>query len=220
MSPSDRIVIEVFGEGKTDVGEDESRPHRPEIGVVPILLHTLCGSPSRMFVKRYGRRFMQSKGSLKQKVRFAKRQAKYNAGTVAAVFAVDSDGDLRKTATDLTKGRAMESGDFPMAIGIAHPCIESWLLADAEAIKRGLDLPGDPEVPEEPEKLPAPRRDRSTNPKTVLKQAAGSRKELSTVEKDKIAAAMRDMARVEQRCPLGFGPFADEVRQYIGPLFG
>ncbi len=39
-----------------------------------------------------------------------------------------------------------------MAIGVAHPCIESWLLADAAAIRRALALPATPKLPAEPEK--------------------------------------------------------------------
>ena len=107
-----------------------------------------------------------------------------------------------------------------MAIGMAHPCIETWLLADAPAIRRALELPETPVVPEKPEELPAPAKDRNRNPKTVLRDIAGCKQgELGSKEKDKIATAMNDMALVRNRCPLGFAPFADEVEQHIRPLF-
>ncbi|NQT12179.1 MAG: hypothetical protein HQ582_05500 [Planctomycetes bacterium] len=219
MSPENSVVIEIFGEGKTDVGHDPS-PQPPTRGVVPILVHTLCGKPSQMRVKRYGMPFMQQqRGSLPQKVKFAKRQAQYNR-SAGAVFVMDSEGELRQRRNDLTRGRRMEAGDLPMAIGVAHPCIEAWLLADASAIRQALDLRSTPQVPDEPEKLPAPRQDRERNPKTELARFGGRRtKELSVVEKDRIAAAMNDMGAVRTACPDGFAPFADEVEEHIHPLF-
>jgi hypothetical protein len=51
VSPDGNVVVEVFGEGKTDVGKatDAEEPRR---GVVAILVHTLCGKPAGMKVKR------------------------------------------------------------------------------------------------------------------------------------------------------------------------
>ncbi len=221
MSPEHNVVVEIFGEGKTDVGHDP-RPQPPVRGVVPILVHTLCGRPDRMLVKRYGVPFLQQKGTGKglwQKVRFARRQASYN-GSDAAVFVEDSDGDLKKKHGELTKGRDHGPSKLPMAIGVAHRCIEAWLLSDATAIRRGLDLPETPAVPDTPEDLAAPCQDRKRNLKTELARIAGSRKkELSTKEKDSIAGKMNDMALPRARCPLGFAPFADEVEDRILPLF-
>ena len=220
MSREHSVVIEVFGEGKTDVGGDlESRPEPRTKGVVPILLHALCGKPANMLVKRYGMPFMQQKGTLPQKVRFAKRQARLNR-SAAAVFVVDSEGDLKGRMGDLAKGRKMESGEFPMAIGVAHPCIEAWLLADGAAIRRACNLASNPNVPDEPESLPAPRHDRRDNPKTALASAArAGQKELSVAGKERIAAAMNHMDLVRTRCPRSFAPFADEVDREIRPLF-
>jgi hypothetical protein len=219
VSPEHGVVIEVFGEGKTDVGQSEGA-EPPIRGVVPILVHTLCGRPNAMLVKRYGMPFLQArKGTLPQKVRFAKRQARLNR-SAGAVFVVDTEGERKARVRDLEKGRQMEGDGFPFAVGVAHPCIESWLLADAAAIRKGVGLAADPQVPSEPETLPAPRDDRQNNPKTVLARVAGSSKgDLTAEEKWKIAAAMDDMGLVRRRCPLGFAPFADEVEGRILPLF-
>ena len=51
MTPDGRVVLEVFGEGKTDIGEG-SDPDQPTSGVLPILVHALCGRPPGMLVKR------------------------------------------------------------------------------------------------------------------------------------------------------------------------
>jgi len=210
------LVVEVCGEGKTDVGEAADAV-RPVKGVVPILVHTLCGRPRQMLVK--SRRLMHLEGkTFQQKAWFAKRQASYNRSH-AAVFVVDSEGthkDLKRIGGELDDGRNRGLLEFPMAVGVAHPCIESWLLADAAAICRATGLATTPEVPDQPEELPAPCRDRRKNPKTELARIAGSSR---AKNKYKIAAAMNDMDLVRTRCPLGFAPFADEVQQRIAPLF-
>ena len=215
MDGDGNLIIEVVGEGKADIGR------RPTEGVVPILTRKLCGKPQRMLVKRRAYAMLQGKGRWR-KVQFAKRQAHYNKTTDGVVFVLDSEGDQKKlkgAKKDLEKGRDADGLSIPMAVGVAHPCIETWLLADATAIRRGLDLHESPEVTEEPESLPAPCEDRKRNPKTVLARAAGSaKKELSAKQKDKIATAVNDLELLRQRCPAGFAPFADEVQRHIRPL--
>jgi hypothetical protein len=221
VSPDDTVVIEVIGEGKADVG-NRADVQPPTTGIVPILTHKLCGKPNRMRVKTKVLFSLQGKG-LPEKVKFAKRQAFYNRGTQAVVFVRDSEGgekELSETKAAMEKGRDAEGLSIPMAIGVAHPCIESWLLTDAAAIRRGLELSSNPTVPDKPESLPAPCMSRKNNPKAALVRAAGSaKKELSAKEKDKIARAMNDLGLLERRCPLGFAPFAEEVRKRIRPLF-
>jgi len=43
-----------------------------------------------------------------------------------------------------------------MAVGVAHPCVEAWLLVDSLAIARALGLSNSVVVPSNPESLPAP----------------------------------------------------------------
>jgi hypothetical protein len=219
--PEADVLVEVFGEGKTDIGS-EPKPRRPTTGVVSILLHTLCGRPANMLVKCKATQFLFNKKTLRQKVQFAKRQARYNLSH-AAVFVMDSEGgpkELKQKKSELEAGRDRELPNFPMAVGVAHPCIEAWLLADGTAIRRGLGLPQTPKCPDEPESLPAPCHDVERNPKRTLCELAGAaRRELSADEKDRIAAAMNDLALLRQRCALGFAPFADEVENRIRPLF-
>ena len=220
MSPESDVVIEVFGEGRTDVGSG-AEAARPTSGVVPILLHRMCDRPAQMLVKRKPTQFLQGKG-LPKKVQFAKRQAVYNQSH-AAVFVVDSEGDHKaweQRRQDLESGRDVAFPEFPMAVGVAQPCIESWLLADATAVRRALKLPKSPETPGRPEDLPAPCMDEENSPKRVLcSLGQASKKELSAAEKDEIARAMNDLELLRTRCPLSFAPFADEVRERIRPLF-
>ncbi|HYV39710.1 MAG TPA: hypothetical protein VE988_28735 [Gemmataceae bacterium] len=211
-------TLEVFGEGKTDIGKVDA-PGLANSGVVPILVHTLCGKPANMRVRRHSLPFLQRKRSLWQKVKFAKQQASVN-GSAAAIVVVDTEGDRKTRIAELAQGRNACLPNYPMAVGTAHPCIETWLLADPVAIAKGLGLGKLPTVPDRPEELSAPHKNRNANPKTALAAFSATRKsELSAAEKDQIALAIKDMNLVRARCPLGFAPFADEVEQHIKPLF-
>ncbi len=219
MGNEANIVIEVIGEGIADIGSGE-KSDLPDSGIVPIMLNNLCGKPASMRIKQWQFAFLVGKG-LPKKVQFAKRQAFHNKSQ-AAVFVVDSEGgdkELKAKRGELEEGRGRELPQFPMAIGIAHPCIESWLLAAPDAIRRGLRLAATPQVPDEPEKFPAPCKDRRNNPKTALAEAGQGSGQLSAVEKDKIAAAINDFDQLRARCPLSFAPFADEIDRQIRPLF-
>ena len=107
-----------------------------------------------------------------------------------------------------------------MAIGAPHPCIEVWLLADPAAIMKGMGLSQSPQVPDNLESLPAPCQDRKRNPKTTLAECCEVNKsDLTTTEKDQIAAEIRVLQRLRDRCPTSFAPFANEIDHCIQPLF-
>jgi len=212
-------VIDIIGEGKTDVPQEE-KPHPPDQGVVPILVSKLCGQPKHLFVRTRQSQipFLIQKNSLAQKVRFARRQARISQ-SAGLVFVVDSDGDWKGKYTELAKGRDMDQvPEFPTALGVAHPRVEARLLADADAIRRAFGLPQTPAIPERPEALPASKKDKN-HPKNVLKAAAGKSKVLSAEEKTQIAGKMTDTDLLKQRCQMNFAPFAKEVEDRIRPLF-
>jgi hypothetical protein len=212
------VMVELFGEGKSDIGKEEGVAVRPVFGVLMRLLHTLCGAPPNMLVKRYPVPFLHGKGWAK-KVQFAKRQAYYNKSD-GAVFVLDTEGEQKARMGELAEGRDSELPKFPMAVGAPHPCIEVWLLADPAAIVKGMKLSDRPQIPDELEALPAPCKDRKRNPKVILAQCGGSKKsELTAAEKDRIAAEIRVLQRLRDRCPTSFAPFAEEVEKHILPLF-
>jgi hypothetical protein len=212
------VTLEVFGEGKTDIGKAAGVPVRPTSGVLPRLLHSLCQKPDNMLVKRRPVSFLVGKGWV-QKVQFAKRQAFYNK-SAGVVFVMDTEGKQRERMEQLTMGRDAVLPDFPMAVGAPHPCIEVWLLADPAALKKGMRLSRSPQVPDDLEGLPAPRQNRNHNPKTILATCcAVDKSDLTTTEKERIVAEIRVLQRLRDRCPTSFAPFADEVEQRIRPLF-
>jgi hypothetical protein len=169
-----------------------------------------------MRIRRRSHLYLQGK-DLAQKAKLFKRNAFYN-GAAGAVFVLDTEGDHRAILRKLVKGRDSTNTDFPMAVGVAHPCIEAWLLADGAAIAAAFGLPGAPTVPDAPEGLPAPQKNRAHNPKTVLAACAGARS-VSAQGATRIAIAMTDTVLVRQRCPLSFELFAKEVEERIAPIF-
>jgi hypothetical protein len=209
-------VIDIVGEGKTDRGRGDEQPAPPTDGVVPIFVHRLCNRPGTMRVRRRPLPFLQGKG-LWQKVRFAKRQA-FNSGSAGLVFVLDTEGNHPGQLRELQRGRDYELKEYPTAVGAAHPCIEAWLLADASALSRAMGLALQPQLPAEPESLPAPCKDRGHNPKVLLSRCAGLNRPLSSAEAARIAL-LQDLQAIRNRCPASFAPFADEVIGVIRPIF-
>ena len=179
---------------------------------MPIVVHRLCGKPFEMQVKTKRYAHLQGKG-LWQKVAFAKRQARYNRGTRGAVFVLDKEG-YDKVIAELTRGRDHELPNFPLAIGAAMPCIEAWLLVDSSALRQALELAHSPELPANPESLPAPIENRKHNPKMVLAGLGAA----SQARKDAIAHKL-DLTKARAGCSVSFEPFAAEVETHLRPLF-
>jgi hypothetical protein len=210
------VVLEICGEGKTDVSRQDSDPVPATEGVVPVLVRRLCDEPPTLRVKRVPYMFLQGKKNRWQKVWFFKRNARIN-GAHGCVFALDSEGDLPGVQAELVQGRDHGYSEFPMAIGVAHTCIEAWLLADDSAIRRGFGLGQRPFVPPQPESLPAPQQDRKQNPKTALAACHPNVRHPNLAEKSAMAEHL-DFAVAEDRCP-SFAAFATEVRAQLRDRF-
>ena len=86
-----------------------------------------------MLVKQRSYSSLQGK-TRAQKVQFSKRQSLYN-NSAGIVFVIDSEGDFKGRKKELIDGRDREHPEYPAAVGVAQPCIEAWLLADAPAIR-------------------------------------------------------------------------------------
>lgn len=212
MTPnSPTVVIEICGEGKTDVAKKDATSVLADAGVVTVLTRRLCNDPPTLRVKRCPLMFLQGKG-MWQKVLFFKRNAQIN-GADGCVFVLDTEGNPAAVWADLDRGRRGGSAAYPMAVGMAHPCIEAWMLSDASAVRRGLGLNQRPVVPPQPEALPAPQANRTNNPKTALFACHPNSRHPNLVEKTAIAEHLA-LTTAEQVCP-SFATFAAEVRQHI-----
>lgn len=210
--PEPLVVLQFYGEGVTDVGPTTSNPVEPSRGIVTNLVHTLCGKNPQLRVRSAHYAHLHGK-RLWQKVKFGKRQSFYNRVS-GVVFVMDSEV-IPEVIKELMQGRDAELVDFPMAVGMAHPCIEAWLLCDAKAIQNALSLTKPLQLPPDVESLPAPQQNRALNPKTELIRLAEVE---SSSQKDAISLRIKDFAALRAGCPKGFASFADEIEQRIKPL--
>ena len=136
MTPSQLPVIEIIGDGKADAGAIDDTPQLPSLGVVTLLTFRLCGSPATMRVRRRKPLFLQKRTPLWRRVQQSKMRAA-DSGDAGLICVVDSEGEKpQKLRTELEKGRDSKYATFPAAVGVAHPCIEAWLLADGAQSSR------------------------------------------------------------------------------------
>lgn len=215
------VFIKFVGEGKADIGPTDASEGFPTLGVIPTLVHSLCGKPDSMAIRRGPRPFLQ-KAARWRRVQLVWSQATQDPICAGVVYVVDTEGEnVEILMQEMIASRDSRHHNIPIAIGVAHPCLESWLLADHAAIKKAFDLQSAPQLPDSSETLPAPGRNRELNPKTELVRCAGvqQRKDLSVEQKTLIAREIYDLDRLRDRCPLSFAPFAHEVITHIKPLF-
>jgi hypothetical protein len=148
-----------------------------------------------------------------RKLQFAVRQARDSAqqGVVATVDA-DRSGlrRLRELRGTREKDRA-QSPAFPTVLGCAVPHGEAWLLDDPIAVRRGLTLPPEADVP---------TVSKVTSPKKTLEDllAQSPRRDVKprTVWCD-IASAL-EPHRCVHAADTGFRDFTREVHNELGPL--
>ena len=213
--PDDERIIDIVGEGVTDLGVGGDRPCLPTSGVLPILVHGLCGHPNSMKVRRRKAAFLMGRGQC-EKLRFAMTQYR---GSRGVVYVVDTDGDHPGRIDRLRAIRDSIMPAYPAVVGVAHPCIEAWLLGDPKAIRRAFGLPQPIAVTETPEELPATKDKTGGDPKAVLGRCLGRSGAMPADKTTRIALQIRDYEALHQRCPKSFTPFADEVIERIKPIF-
>jgi Domain of unknown function (DUF4276) len=220
VTPSQPLVIEIIGDGKADAGPLDETPQAPLLGVVTLLAFRLCESPDAMHVRRRKPLFLQKATPLWRRVQQSKMRAA-DACDDGLIYVVDTEGEKpQKLRAALEKGRDSKYATFPTAVGVAHPCIEAWLLADAGAIQRAFDLSQSPDLPGSPEGIPdAPKKSPGSHYKRLLAQSAKvDRADLSAALKAEIVRAITDLANLRSKCP-SFAAFGQEVEQRIKPLF-
>jgi hypothetical protein len=128
----------------------------------------------------------------------------------AIVAVVDRDGKQNKDRIEeLNKGRQeLSSENKACAVGVAIEMIEAWLLADEKALRDALS---DATMQRQPD--PESLKDPKGKLREILTGAVS--REIQTGDfPDHYAAIAKAVAVavLEQRCPEGFGPFAEQVR--------
>ncbi len=212
--------IAVYGDGRHELGRDLGRELSPDsLPALPELVHRLLRSPSHLTYTPKSFPAVPPVHGRGQKYARKAQQAIREAGrlqfaAVAILIDRDRQPDAKRIAP-LRDGRdAMMYGGFPpCAVGMAVETFDAWMIADGKAAEAAG---GDPAKSHpSPESLDG-REGSGRHPKDVAAEVFGSAKGFGG--KYAVAAASVDLRGLEKACPKGFKPFADEVRERIGPV--
>ena len=209
--------ILVLGDGEYDLGPALGEERSPEgLFALPRLVHRLLRNPRE--VAYTCQRFpsipaVHGRGhKYARKAQSAIRQAhqgQYHAVTIV----IDRDRRSNaKTIVPLREGRdAMAPMSFPpCAVGMAVEAFDAWMISDGKAVKAAKGEPTKSHPA--PEKLDG-KEGTGRHPKDVAAQVFSGKASL-TASYAAVAEHV-DLELLARACPLGFAPFAQEVRERI-----
>ncbi|HMO27474.1 MAG TPA: DUF4276 family protein [Tepidisphaeraceae bacterium] len=192
----------VAGEGESEIGPtraDEAR--RAALGVlIRRLLHPVVLSIEYTSIKRI--QPPRGKGGAFEKKAIRLLEEAEARGFDAAVFLIDRDGPAnRERQLQLDAAQQTTRHTLGRAFGVAIEAFEAWLLADETAIT----LVSQNRCSRQPD--PQATRD----PKSALEQLLGVIQGKRTLYP--LLAEQAKLDVIIDRCPDGFGVFADRVRR-------
>lgn len=142
----------------------------------------------------------KGRGFFKRSIRWLLKAEKQ--GYDALVFVIDEDGHP-EPARQINDAQGNETTALPRAFGVAVRTFDAWMLADEQALTQVLGF----------------QVQRQRDPETIVdpkEQCAGllARSDLGMTQTAmyKAVANAANLETVEERCPRGFRPFAQRVR--------
>jgi hypothetical protein len=221
--------IFLLSEGVTDVGRiDPDGSFRTESTLQHLLrklIHEVAPDREVEFFSKRGPRLFPKKERIgRSQHGFANRLIgvlglKEGREADAIVMVVDRDGKRNKDRiVELNKGReAVREAKKPCAVGVAIEMIEAWLLADEKALRTALEDPSIQRQPD-PEDLDSRDKESEKYPKRklarLMEQSLG--REIARSEFPDLYGKIAEAATIhflQERCPDGFRPFAEQVRE-------
>ena len=208
----------VLGEGRHELGSELDSPlHADKLPALPRLIHRLLSEPRNVSytcqafktvraIHGRGRKFAK-------KTTVAVRRAKQE-GFAAIAIVIDRDRRPdRERIGALQEGRTAVDGPSypPCALGVAVETFDAWMIADGTAVgAAGGDSTRSHPSPEEMDGKEG--TDRHPKDRAVSLFGAGN-----LGDSYASAASNVDLELLARHCSRGFKPFADEVRDRIGP---
>lgn len=121
----------------------------------------------------------------------------------AIILVVDEDGkSQRRDESD--RAQALGLATIRRALGVAIRKFDAWMLADEQALSGALEITVDRQP--DPEGI--------HDPKTHCQQLLrGNDCTMSQTQLYSRVADLANLERVAQRCPMGFRPFAQRIRE-------
>jgi hypothetical protein len=181
-----------------------------DAAALPRIVEGVTGSEVRAVASPWARLHGRGYG---KKLRFAVRQAQSDQlqGLVATV---DADKDGRSRLRKLREERAglrQQEPLYPVALGCADPHLEAWLLDDAVAVRQGLSLDRQANVP---------NVRRCPSPKTTLEELHSTSPRADDSPQDVWGDIARELnrARCAHTAETGLQAFAEDVVAEMAPL--
>jgi hypothetical protein len=217
-----QVCVLVLGDGPNEVGTELDSPLPPSrLPALPRLIHRLVDEPShacyrmRLFVRiPHG----NGKGDAYEKKAKAAIALARELGCQAVVILRDRDrARTVNRLRPLQRGRdaaAIDGTNPPCAVGLAVETFDAWMIADGKAVAKATDCKTGRSHPS-PEGLRG-QEQTGDHPKDWARELFGGLDAMAEAY-PKVAASV-NIAFLETACPEGFAPFAEEVRQRIGPV--
>ena len=210
----------MLGDGPNELDRDWGHLLEADrLPALPRLVHRLLGEPAgAKYDARLFRRIehVRGKGDVWRKKAEAAISLAQEHGFDAVVIVVDRDRDSKGgKCRPVFDGRdGMPGlGYPPCAVGCAIETFDAWMIADGKAVgAAGGDAARSHPSPESLDQ----EEGTGGHPKDRAIELFGSGREL-TGAYAKVAAHV-DLDLLEKLCPEGFAPFAEDVRDRIGPV--
>jgi len=142
----------------------------------------------------------KGKGFFKRAVAWMREAQK--EGFDAVIIVIDEDGDSRRI-DQFTEAQRCELASISRALGVAIRTFDAWMLADERALSQVLKM--QVQTQPAPEKICDPKQ-------TCVSMLAVSGQDMRQTEFYAVLSKAIDIAKLENRCPKGFAPFASRLR--------
>lgn len=145
----------------------------------------------------------KGKGFFKRGVRWILEAEK--RGFDALILVIDEDGCSQRVR-EIAKAQENTLAAIPRALGVAIRTFDAWMLADESALTCVLGFQVNRQ--RNPETIP--------DPKAVCRRLLKKRDDGLTMKLREMYAAVCDAANLDtlqSRCPKGFAPFAERVKE-------
>jgi hypothetical protein len=224
------VKILFIGEGRHDIGGPSPHPRqpRPAGGTIPALARRLSAAVAPESVALAWSEISRFNLSAKKrgypaKIAAAVLLATRNFNCEATITVADRDGKVERY-DELLAGVNRASEIFPkhpIVWGLAVESVEAWTLAAPEAIadELGVDVqlvkrqyPAGASV----EALSERSGKREHRPKQLLDRIAQLKHRHDSAEFREAVAVRTEVAALVRACPIGFAPFAEQVRRAFG----
>lgn len=196
--------------------------------VVPALARKLCPAiaddPATLSWQDISRFSSAAKRGYEGKVTAAILLSERQFGCVGTVCVVDQDGERERLGA-VERGRlaglALVDGNHRAACGVAVESIEAWTLGAPEAIAAELEVPVEQVHGEYPKGVAIEALKESSGkpehrPKDLLAEVCKLGRRAPDADFRRAVAQRCEVEKLMKRCPEGFAPFAQSVRDAFG----